>query len=110
MKEQYSFNDGEYIDYSPYEVIQYMLDQDMLKEHIIGDKLSILRLEQCIDSKVIEKMQDTLYNRCEDRFDENDWLENKLSKIWKQFEELEMFYDCGEYYTITEEDYDDVVK
>ena len=110
MTEQYSFNDGEHIDTSPYECIQYMIEQEMPKEHIVGDKLDILKLEKCIPEKVIEAMKDILYNRCEDRFDENDWLDNKLSKAWQEFEKLEMFYDSGKYYTITEEDYEEVIK
>ena len=110
MTEQYSFNDGEHIDTSPYECIQYMIEQEMSKEHIVGDKLDILKLEKCIPEKVIEAMKDILYSRCEDRFDENDWLDNKLSKAWQEFEKLEMFYDSGKYYTITEEDYEEVIK
>jgi len=110
MEEQYSVNDGEYTDYSPYECIQYMIEDDTPKEHIVGYKLNIYKLERCIDEKTIEKMQDILYNRCEDRFDEGDWLSNRLENIWKQFDKLQMFYDSGEYYTITEEDYQEVVK
>lgn len=110
IKEQYSFNDGEYVDYSPYEVIQYMIEQEMEKEHIIGDKLNILKLEQCIPEKAVDKMKDIVYDGCEDRFDENDWLSDKLSEIWDKFKALEMFYDSGEYYIITEEDYNEVIK
>lgn len=108
--EQYSFNDGEYIDYSPYEVIQYMIEQEMEKEHIIGDKLNILKLEQCIPEKAIDKMKDIVYGNYDDRFDERDWLSDKLGKIWNKFRELKMFYDCGDYYVITEEDYNEVIK
>jgi hypothetical protein len=110
MTEQYSVNDGEYIDSSPYECIQYMIEQDMEKEHIIGGKLNILKLEQCIPEKAIDKMKDIVYGNYDDRFDENEYLENKLAEIWDKFKELEMFYDSGEYHTITEEEYNEVLK
>lgn len=108
--EQYSVNDGDYTDYSPYECIQYMIENDYEKEHIIGYKLNILKLEQCIDDKTLDLMQDILHNRCDDRCDEKDWLSDKLGEIWDKFKELKMFYDCGDYYIITEEDYNEVIK
>lgn len=110
IKEQYSVNDGDYTDFSPYECIQYMIEDDWEKEHIIGYKLNILRLEQCIPEKAIDKMKDIVYDGCEDRFDEQDWLSDKLGEIWDKFKTLKMFYDSGEYYTITEEDYNEVIK
>lgn len=110
ITEQYSFNEGEYTEYSSYEVVQYMVEQDMTKEHIVGCKLEIIKLEQCIDKKTIKLMENILYNRCEDRFDEQDYLSDKLDNIWKQFEEIKMFYASDEYYTITEEDYNEVIK
>lgn len=110
ITEQYSVNDGEYIDNSVYECIQYMIEDDIPKEHIVGYKLVVLELEKCIDDKTMMLMRNTLYDRCEDRFDDGDWLDNKLDKIWSQFEDLEMFYDSGKYYTITEEDYEEVIK
>jgi len=110
IEEQYSVNDGEYVDYSPYECIQYMIEQDMEKEHIIGDKLNILKLEQCIPEKAVYKMKDMVYGNYEDRFDENDWLSDKLGEIWDKFKELKMFYDSGEYHVITEEEYNEVLK
>ena len=109
-EEQYSVNGGEYIDYSPYECIQYMIEDDTPKEHIVGYKLNIYKLERCIDEKTIDLMKDILYNRCEDRFDERGWLDGNLTRIWEKFEALQMFYDSGEYYTITEEDYQEVAK
>lgn len=110
ITEQYSFNDGEYTDYSPYEVIQYMIEQEMEKERIVGDKLSIWKLERCIDEKTIDLMKNILHNRCDDRFDDMEYLEEKLADIWQKFREPKMFYDCGDYYVITEEDYNEVIK
>ena len=110
IKEQYSVNVGDYIDYSPYECIQYMIEDDWEKEDIIGYKLNIYKLERCVDEKTIELMQDIIYNRCEDRFDDMDYLEEELAYIWQKFREPKMFYDSDEYHTITEEEYNEVLK
>jgi len=107
ITEQYSFNEGEYTDYSPYECVQYMIEQDMPKEHIVGCKLEILKLEQCIP---LGKIKEIVYDNYDDRFDEQDYLSDKLENIWKQFEEIKMFYASDEYYTVTEEDYNEVIK
>lgn len=110
ITEQYSVNDGDYTDYSPYECIQYMIEDDWEKEHIIGYKLNILKLEQCIPEKIIDYFKDIIYGNYEDRFDDRDWLSDELVKIWDKFKTLKMFYDCGDYYVITEEDYEEVIK
>ena len=106
-EEQYSFNCGEYIDPSPQECVQYMVEQGIPREHIIGSKLEVLKLRRCIPEQTIGEMQDLLYDSCEDRFDEGEYLEKELSKVWKSLKDIEMFYPSGEYYTITEEDYEE---
>jgi hypothetical protein len=110
ITEQYSVNDGDYTDNSPYECIQYMIEDDISKEHIIGYKLNIYKLERCIDDKTIDLMKDVLNSKCEWRFDDMGYLEEDLKDIWQKFREPEMFYDSGEYHIITEEEYNEVLK
>lgn len=105
MKEEvmYLFNDSFYSDV--YDVIDYMYSNSGLEQdEIIGQELTICRKEQSISNDTISQMQDILYNREEERFDENDYLENKLSKIWDSFKSIEMFYPTSEVYIVKEED------
>jgi hypothetical protein len=83
--EEYSFNDGEYVDDSYQECIDYMLEQDMSKEDIVGTKLNILTLEQCIPENIIVKMQDLLHDSCEHRFDEGGLLGARVKQSLESF-------------------------
>ena len=107
---QYSFNDGEYMDDSYLECVYYMVEQDMPKEDIVGTRLEILTLAQCIPENIVGKMQDLLHDSCEDRFDYGDYLEQELSKVWKALRGIEMFYPSCEHYIVTEEDYNEAIK
>lgn len=90
------------------EVINYLIDTEELeKEDIIGYKLDIAEKEQAIDEKTISKMQDILHNRCEDRYDSGDYLEDKIREVFDKLKAIEMYYPSGENYIITEEDYND---
>ena len=122
ITEQYSVNDGEYIDYSPYECIQCMIEDDTPKEHIVGYKLNILKLEPVLgkDFDLIDLMViiDNYFG--DDRYDEDGSVSKTLEKVFKKhidfetlnkdLEEVSLFYDSGEYYTITEDDYYEVIK
>ena len=121
ITEQYSVNDGEYTDYSPYECIQYMLD-DMDKEDIVGYKLNILKLEPVLykgfNLSYLMEVIDAQFG--DDRYDEDGSISETLEKVFKKhinfetlskdLEKVSLFYDSGEYYTITEDDYEEVVK
>ena len=89
------------------EVINALIEDELEKEDIIGYVLDIAEKEQAIDDDAIYEMEGVLQNRCEDRFDENEYLENKLKKIFDQFRDIKMYYPSGETYTITEEDYNE---
>lgn len=106
----YSYNDGETSDESFEEIIAYMIDEEVEPEYIVGTKLDVCKLSRCISDETLSEMGEILYNREEDSFDENDYLENKLTKIWESFKSLEMYYPTGETYTITEEDYNSVIN
>lgn len=105
MKEEimYLYNDSFYLEID--DAIDYMYSNSGLEqEEIIGQELTICRKEQTISNDTISKMQDILYNREEERFDDGDWLSDKLGKIWDSLKAIEMFYPTNEIYVITEQD------
>lgn len=103
----YVYDDTRF-DNSLWEVINYLIDvEELEKEDIVGFVLDVAEKEQSVDDEIINEMADLLYDRCEDRFDDNEYLENKLKKIFDQFRNIKMYYPSGETYTITEEDYND---
>ena len=107
----YEFDDNFYSDI--YDAIDYMYtnnNMELTQEQIIGQKLTICRGEQVISNETISQMQDILYNREEERFDENDYLEDKLTKIWNSLKAIKMFYPSTEYYIITEKDMNDYLS
>ena len=122
ITEQYSVNDGDYIDYSPYECIHYMIEDDTPKEHIVGYKLIILKLEPVLykdfDLSYLMEIIDNQFG--DDRYDEDGSISETLEKVFKKhidfktlnkdLEKVSLFYDSGEYYTITEEDYEKAIK
>ena len=110
MKKQeiiaYLWGDDHYED-SLEEMIEYMISDEVGKEYIIGMKIELCEEANVYSDDDYVKIQDILYEgigQCE-----GDYFEREVVEILKKIEYVK-YYSPFKKYTITEEDYEEVIK
>jgi hypothetical protein len=100
----YSYNNGDYVDENILEVVQYMVDDDLCMDDIIGKTLDICEKTNVYSDKDYLKVQEIIYSEA-DIFDD-DYFQRERVEIMNKIESMKYFDTVGKY-TITPEDWND---
>lgn len=104
MKKYYNYNDGDYIDEDISEIIQYMFEDDIPMEDIIGTTLDVGELTNIYSDKDYLKIQDIIYGEADLYCDEK--FQRQRTEIMKMIEDMKYLEPVSKY-VITEEDWND---
>lgn len=106
-KQYYSYNDGETTDESLWEIIQYMVDDEIKKEDIIGTVLEVCEETSIYSDEDYIKIQNILYEGISLTVD--DYFENEVEAILKRIENVKYLNPVSRY-TIDEIDWEDYLR
>lgn len=103
-KKYYNYNDGDYIDEEISEIIQYMFEDDIPMEDIIGTTLDVCEQANVYSDKDYLKIQDIIYSEADLYCDE--YFQRQRELIMNTIQSME-YYDSVGKYVITVEDWND---
>jgi hypothetical protein len=106
-KQYYNYNDGETTDESLWEIIQYMVDNDIEKEDIIGTVLEVCEETSVYSNVDYIKIQDILYAEID--IYEGEYFEREIAEILKKVENVKYLNPVSKY-TIDETDWEDYLR